>query len=128
MFKLVEERTAWQKVQWGGLTEEGERVDHEIEMQFLLLQRDSYVELQRQAAELDRMDADEAGANVSTRLAKFGIRIIRDWKGVQEANGDPIKFSESALARFFNVAGTFEAFIRAYREAMSRAKDARAGN
>ena len=48
--------------------------------------------------------------------------------GVGEANGDPIKFNEASLARFFNVPGTFEATLKAYRAAIAGGKDARSGN
>ncbi len=73
-------------------------------------------------------DAAAGGKTLSEVMAAFGMKILRDWKGVGEANGDPIKFSEAALARFFNVPGTFEAMLRAYREATSGGKGDRAKN
>ena len=131
MFKLVDERTAWAKVTFPGLTEDGERVENEIEMRFVLLSTDENIKLFRDAGELtldvDKADKDDAH-KMSVAMASFGAKIIRDWRGVHEANGDPIKFSEAALARLFNVPRTFEAVLAAYREAIAGGKDARAGN
>ena len=134
MFKLVEERTAWQPVKFRGLTEDGEAVDNQIEMRFLLLSTDANLKLLQEAGELtidtkasENGDAAE-GEKLSAVMARFGMKIIRDWRGVHEANEDPIKFNEENLARLFNVPGTFEAALKAYREAAMGGKDARAGN
>jgi hypothetical protein len=134
MFKLVEERRAWQPVIFPGLTEEGERVENQVEMQFVLLSTDANLKLMQEAGEMTvDTRAGEGSEKAETRklsevMAAFGMKIVRDWKGVAEANGDPIKFSEQDLARFFNVPGTFEAMLRAYREATTGGKDARAKN
>ena len=131
MFKLVDERTAWAKVTFPGLTEEGERVENEIEMRFVLLSTDENIKLFRDAGELtldvDKADEDDAH-KMSVAMASFGAKIIRDWRGVHEANGDPIKFSAENLARLFNVPRTFEAAIAAYRDAIAGGKDDRSGN
>lgn len=135
MFKLVEERRAWQPVTFPGLTEEGERVENQVEMQFVLLSTDANLKLMQEAGAMTIDTTTGAGAGAGTGgktlsevMAAFGMKILRDWKGVGEANGDPIKFGEQALARFFNVPGTFEAMLRAYREATSGGKDGRAKN
>ena len=133
MFKLVEERTAWQPVTFKGLTEEGESVENRIEMRFVLLSTDANLKLLQEAGELtvDIAPGDETteeGEKLSTVMARFGMKIVRDWRGVHEANDDPIKFSQDSLTRLFNVPGTFEATLRAYREAIQGGKDARSGN
>lgn len=136
MFKLVEERRAWQPVTFPGLTEDGKRVENEIEMQFVLLSTDANLKLLQEARELtvdaateeDAGESGKPGKSLSQVMAAFGIKIVRDWKGVSEANEDPIKFSEDQLARLFNVPGTFEAMLRAYRGAIDGGKDDRAGN
>lgn len=134
MFKLVEERRAWQPVTFPGLTEEGERVDNRIEMQFVLLSTDANLKLMQEAGEMTvdtgAGDGEEPAATrqLSQVMAEFGMKIVRDWRGVHEANDDPIKFSEQALARLFNVPGTFEAMLRAYRDASTGGKDERAKN
>ena len=136
MFKLVEERRAWQPVIFPGLTETGERVENQIDMQFVLLSTDANLKLMQEAGEMtidvapaDTGAQDEAAReSLSAIMARFGMKIVRDWRDVQEANGDPIKFGEASLARFFNVPGTFEAVLRAYRDASAGGKDARAGN
>lgn len=134
MFKLVEERRAWQPVIFPGLTEAGERVENRIEMQFVLLSTDANLKLMQEAGEMtvdtgagSGEDAGDA-PSLSQVMAGFGMKIARDWRLVHEANGDPIKFSEEALARFFNVPGTFEAMLRAYRDAATGGKDERAKN
>ena len=135
MFKLVEERRAWQPVTFPGLTEEGETVENKVEMQFVLLSTDANQTLLEEARDLTGgapAEAGEGGANadetMSETMARFGMKIIRDWRGVHEANDDPIKFSAANLARLFNVPGVFEATLVAYRNACAGGKDARAGN
>ncbi|WJY18674.1 hypothetical protein QQS45_00015 [Alteriqipengyuania flavescens] len=129
MFKLVEERRTWQKVTFPGLTEEGERIDNQIEMQFVLLGSDALVTLMEEAGAITvKAEPEKDDKTLSATMAEFGVKIIRDWKGVAEANEDPIKFSEESLARFFNVPGTFEATLSTYRDAVRGGKDARAGN
>lgn len=135
MFKLVEERRAWQPVTFPGLTEEGERVNNQVEMQFVLLSTDANLKLMQEAGQMTvdtgAGEGEEGAADsrtISEVMASFGMKIVRDWRGVAEENDDPIKFSEANLARFFNVPGTFEAMLRAYREATTGGKDARAKN
>lgn len=129
MFKLVEERRAWQPVTFPGLTEEGERVDNRVEMQFLLLPTDELVELLRQAREMDNAPPAEGDkVPMSRQLAAFAMKFVRDWRLVAEANGDPVKFNEESLARLFNVPGVFQAALLAYRDACAGGKDAREKN
>ena len=142
MFKLVEERRAWQPVIFPGLTEDGQTVENKIEMQFVLLSTDANLKLLEEARELtvDTRVGEEpaesdghdksaaASASLSAVMAKFGMKIIRDWRLVYEANDDPIKFEEANLARLFNVPGTFDAALRAYRDAIAGGKDARSKN
>lgn len=128
MFKIVAERTAWQPVTFPGLTEDGEGVENEIEMQFKLLTSDENLDFFGEVSDFKVTLSDHHEMPRSVRAAKLMSQIVRDWRGVGEANGDPIKFSEEALARFFNVPATFEAVLRAYAQAVNGGKDARAGN
>ncbi len=132
MFKLVEERLTWQPVIFHGWTDDGKRIDNQIEVQFALLSTDANLKLMQEAGELTVAEAadDEAEQrSLSQVMAAFGVKIVRDWRLVAEANGDPVKFSEEGLARLFNLApGSFEATLRAYRDACAGGKDAREKN
>ncbi len=136
MFKIVEDRRTWQPVIWHGFAEDGKRVRNKIEMQFRMLPSDDYAALIQNSTELAagarEAEGEDEAKSLSEAAAEYLVarqNLILDWKGVAEANGDPIKFSQENLARLFNCAfGTLEATMLAYRQAMAGGKDARTGN
>ena len=125
MFKLTDKRLAWWPVTFPGVTEEGDVVENAIELRFEILPVNDFAALLAEAPKIDQPGED---ASLSKRLAEFAARFVRDWRGVHQENGDPIKFSPEELERLMNVPNAFEGAIAAFRDCQAGRSETRLGN
>lgn len=130
MFKIVDKPRAWAPVSWGGLTEEGVRAEHYIELRFDLLTVDENWKLIQEAGRLAAEATKNGVENVSLAAlyAELLGRVAVDWRHVQAENGDPLPFSADNLARLMAVPGVFDACMDAYRSATLGQAEIRRGN
>lgn len=104
MFKIGSGRFTWMAVRWPGLTEDGTPLENEVELQVELVTR---TRLQEQ------LDAEKAGGTSD----KFASEVTRNWKGVGDADGNPLPFSLENFALLFDAPGFGNHFGSAYLEA-----------
>lgn len=128
-FELVDERLVWIKVRFAGFVsigdEIGRPVEHSIDMQVALVDRDVFNEhfhapdpevdfeawkRWKEVPEIDRM-----------------MLVARDWRGVK-LNKQPVPFSPENLSRMMQVPNFVRGFNQCYGEAYVGLKETRTGN
>lgn len=117
MFKIGSQRLTWVEVKWTGLADDGTEIENAIEVQVELVDRSR---LQEQIA------AEAAAEGVTTDA--FAKEITKDWKGVGDADGNPLGFTPDKFTLLLEQPGFLIAFGRAYATAWRGQGKVRAGN
>ncbi len=103
MFKIGSGRFTWLAVRWKGLAEDGTSVENEVDLQVELVDRPA---LQKQLADEDP-NSGEA----------FAKSVVRNWKGVGDAEGAPLSFSPENFQQLYDSPNFNGAFATAYLQA-----------
>lgn len=105
MFKIGSGRFTWMAVRWPGLLEDGSTTENEVELQ---------VELQDRAAMQAQAKAEAEG---EADTFPFAAKVVRNWKGVGDADGQPMPFTEQNFKLLFDSPGFAPHFGHAYMQA-----------
>lgn len=131
MFVMVDERLAWWKVTFRGVADDGSVVDHEIELRFRVLDEEEF------PAFVQKFTIAAPAADVVTTAAalarweavvKLLLDVVRDWRGVAAANGEPLAFSAENFRRLMKVPLVLDATSNAYLACRRAAPEVREGN
>jgi len=137
MFKVVSEALVWWPVTFPGVTEDGDVVENRIEMRFVVLDEDAIDDFRRTTAivlagQAEGDDAQEAQADAERRPSSLMQRtlapIVRDWRLVAGANGEPLPFNADNFRALLRVPNVFAAILAGYAACRAGRAEVRAGN
>jgi len=137
MFKVVSETLVWWPVIFPGVTEEGDVVENKIEMRFVVLDEDAIDDFRRTtgvvlAGQSEDGEDQEAQADVerkpSALMQRTLMPIVRDWRLVAGANGEPLPFNTDNFRALLRVPNIFAAILAAYAACRAGRAEVRAGN
>lgn len=118
-FCLVKEPTAWWPVKFAVPADGGKVIEQEVEVKFARLSRTDFTSCFVQAAGKEPNDGD------NRRLFE---RVVKDWRGIADADGAPVPFKDPWIGMFLDVPGVPEAFGRAYAAFWAAQPEAVLGN
>lgn len=129
MFDLADKRLAWIKVRFPGFRSNGdapgEVVEHEIELQVDLVDRDEFGRLFLRPDEAEKPEEAKA-YDALTELDRFKS-VVSNWRGVA-MNGASVSFTDDHIKRLLNVPNFGDGFNTAYLLAWQGKADTRTGN
>lgn len=137
MFKVVTETLVWWPVTFPGVTEEGEIVENKIEMRFVVLDEDAIDDFKRTTAVVLAGQSEEGGdqdvqvdaeRRPSALMQRTLAPIVRDWRLVAGANGEPMPFNTDNFRALLRVPNIFAAILAAYGACRAGRAEVRAGN
>ena len=114
MFKLVDAGSFWWPVKVE-VPVDGKHIVHTFDGEFAMLEQSEIDEI------LKSRDEDEDG---QARLAE---KVLVGWRGVGDADGEPIDFTDSSKAKMLAIPYVRRAVILGYLRAMA-GKEAKRGN
>lgn len=120
MFKLVKDRTAWWPVKWDAVNEDGEIVENRVEVKFLIVGRKEFRDL--------FMESDEAQGDDEAINREVAQRIIKDWKGIGDENGEPLPFEPEWVDAWLDQPMVPVAVLNAYTRLLAAAPEVREKN
>lgn len=123
MFKLVKDRTAWWPVTWDGVNEDGEIIENRVEVKFLIIGRKEFKKLFMDAG--SDQDADQDDEAINREVAQ---RIMKDWKGIGDENGEPLPFEPEWVEAWLDQSMVPVAVLNAYMRLMAAAPEVREKN
>jgi hypothetical protein len=151
LFKIVANPTAWAKVEFPGLTDDGEAVTNLVELHFILHDEDANIAILADAAQLPGKLRDMVAGAIATAtgtpaaeaevptapiadrpaselFADFIMRVADNWRGVAGENGEPLKWSAEHVRALCGVPNFFRCALAAYLKARAGEKEVREGN
>lgn len=136
MFKVISETLVWWPVLFAGVTEEGNVIENKIEMRFRILDEDAIDDFSRAtglilSGEQDKLDGDPAIKDrppVSVLMQRGLDPIVKDWRLVAGANGEPLPFNADNFQMLLRVPNVFPAILSAYAACRAGRAEIRAGN
>lgn len=136
MFKVISETLVWWPVLFPGVAEDGTVVENKIELRFRILDEDAIDDFARTTNLILEGNQEEAAADIATAgrptpsvLMQRGLApIVRDWRLVAGANGEPLPFNEGNFASLLRVPNVFPAILSAYAGCRAGRAEIRAGN
>lgn len=136
MFKVISETLVWWPVLFSGVAEDGAVVDNKIELRFRILDEDAIDDFARSTNLILRGTQDEASTNAVAEdrpapsiLMQRGLSpIVRDWRLVAGANGEPLPFNETNFQSLLRVPNVFAAILSAYSACRAGRAEVRSGN
>ena len=129
MFKVVSETLAWWPVIFAGVTEEGAVVENKIELRFRILDEDEIDEFGAAAARaVAGAKSEGVSEKNSVRMQRVLEPVVRDWRLVAGANGEPMPFGDANFQALLRVPNVFPAILSAYGACRAGREDVRAGN
>lgn len=136
MFKVISETLVWWPVLFPGVAEDGKVVENKIELRFRILDEDAIDDFARTTNLTLEGNQEEAGEAVKADdrpapsvLMQRGLSpIVRDWRLVAGANGEPLPFNETNFQSLLRVPNVFTAILSAYAACRAGRAEVRAGN
>lgn len=135
-YKIVSQARAWWPIRFNGVTEDGEIVVNEIEGRFKILDEDDFVEFNEDIAEVSAAlssATDKAERRkLSALISPFYLRILEDWRGVTEDDGNggasSVPFGKESLERMLRVPNFARGVTTANHEVRTAEPETRKGN
>ncbi|SCW56251.1 hypothetical protein SAMN02927924_01373 [Sphingobium faniae] len=134
MFKVISETLVWWPVLFPGVTEDGKVIENKIEMRFVILDEDAIDDFTRATAIIVGAPVDEdAGAADVDRTPSILMQralepIVRDWRLVAAANGEPLAFNPDNFRALLRVPNVFREILGAYAACRAGRAETRKGN
>ena len=136
MFKVISETLVWWPVLFPGVAENGEVVENKIELRFRILDEDAIDDFARTTNLILEGNQEEAAESVKAEdrpvpsvLMQRGLSpIVRDWRLVAGANGEPLPFGDANFQSLLRVPNVFAAILSAYTACRAGRAQVRAGN
>lgn len=131
MFVMVDERLVWWPVRFRMAAEDGSIAEHEIEMQFVVLDEAEFPQFAQRFTVAPAGSGEPTPAAVAARFdasVKALLDVVRDWRGVMGASGEPLAFSPDTFRRLMKLPLVMAAVGQAYVACRNAAPEAREGN
>ena len=136
MFKIVQHPKVWWPVKVRGVTEEGEEVENEFKMRFVILDEDDNLALQAEISQQQIEGSKNDKLEFSTLSAAIILRLAEDWRDVSMEDVDTsgvasvksLPFTPENVTMMMKQPGVFWAITQAYAACRYGAPKDRAGN
>lgn len=131
MFVIIDERLVWWKARFRAADAEGAIVEHEIELQFVILDEADFPKFAQKFVTPANASAEPSVAAIGQRFdtsVNALLEVVRGWRGVMDANGEPLPFTPENFRRLMKVPLVMAAVGNAYIACRQAAPEAREGN